>query len=256
MEYIDVINEETQLNAKLKELEEKYAKEVLKISTRLEELSKHKEDFQNGHSSFAFAREYIDVDNPLTILLNFPLYIDSLKKELTKDYKQLLTHNLQIQDNAYGGDYHKYTTLVKKGYGIDYHPNLGSINFSRKMPVQYFSDLIMELERLSVIKHIAREKLQYKSIYFDSFCFDPFYGFNSLNNTLEFKVKTEEYDYTNLLKLLNFPEEFYVSANYGNEKGMYKLIGDSYVFHILDKYTNQWYSVAEAFERFKEKNWR
>ena len=43
MEYIDVINEETQLNAKLKELEEKYAKEVLKISTRLEELSKHKE---------------------------------------------------------------------------------------------------------------------------------------------------------------------------------------------------------------------
>lgn len=256
MEYIDVINEETQLNAKLKELEETYAKEVLKISTRLEELSKHKEDFQNGNSSFAFAREYIDVDNPLTILLNFPLYIDSLKKELTKDYKKLLTHNLEIQDNAYGRNWTKYTTLVKKGYSIDYHPNLGSINFSRKMPVQYFSDLIMELEKLPVIKHIAREKLQYKSIYFDPFCFDPFYGFNSLNNTLEFKVKTEEYDYTNLLKLLNFPEEFYVSANYGNEKGMYKLIGDSYVFHILDKYSNRWCNVVESYEKFKEKNWR
>ena len=50
MEYIDVVNEETQLNAKLKELEEQYAKEALKISTRLEELSKHKEDFQNGNS--------------------------------------------------------------------------------------------------------------------------------------------------------------------------------------------------------------
>lgn len=251
MEYIDVVNEETQLNAKLKELEEKYAKEVLKISNRLEELSKHKENFQNGNSSFAFAREYIDVDNPLTILLNFPLYIDSLKKELTKDYKKLLTHDLEIQDNAYGGDYRKYTTLVKRGYGIDYHPNLGSINFSCEMPVQYFSDLIMELEKLPVIKHIAREKLRYESIYFD-----PFYGFNSLNNTLEFKVKTEEYDYTNLLKLLNFPEEFCFSANYGNEKGMYKLIGDSYVFHILDKYTNQWYSVVESYEKFKEKNWR
>lgn len=251
MEYIDVINEETKLKERLKACEEKYALDVLSMTTRLEELSKHKEDFQNGNSSFAFAREYIDVKSPLTILLNFPLYIDSLKKELTKDYKKLLTHNLEIQDNSYGGDSTKYTTLVKKGYGIDYHPNLGSINFSHEMPVQYFSDLIMELEKLPVIKHIAREKLRYESIYFD-----PFYGFNSLNNTLEFKVKTEEYDYINLLKLLNFPEEFCFSADYGNEKGMYKLIGDSYVFYLLDKYTNQWYSVAEAFERFKEKNWR
>ena len=80
MEYIDVINEETTLNEKLKALEEKYATDVLKITTRLEELSKHKEDFQNGNSAFAFAREYIDVRSPLTILLNFPLYIDSLKR--------------------------------------------------------------------------------------------------------------------------------------------------------------------------------
>lgn len=251
MEYIDVINEETKLKERLKACEEKYALDVLSISTRLEELSKHKEDFQNGNSSFAFAREYIDVKSPLTILRWFSLYIESLKKELKRDYKQLLTHNLQIQDNSYGGDSTKYTRLVEKGYGTNYHPNLGSINFSHEMSVQYFSDLIMELEKLPVIKHIAREKLQYESIYFD-----PFYGFNSLNNTLEFKVKTEEYDYTNLLKLLNFPEEFSFSANYGNEKGMYKLIGDSYVFHKLDKCSNQWYSVTEAFERFKEKNWR
>ena len=251
MEYIDVINEETKLKERLKACEEKYALDVLSMTTRLEELSKHKEDFQNGNSSFAFAREYIDVRSPLTILRWFSLYIESLKKELTKDYKQLLTHNLQIQDNSYGGDSTKYTTLVQKGYGTNYHPNLGSINFSSEMPVQYFSDLIMELEKFPVIKHIAREKLRYGSIYFD-----PFYGFNNLNDTLEFKIKTEEYDYTNLLKLLNFPEEFYFSANYGNEKGMYKLIGDSYVFHKLDKCSNQWYSVAESFEKYKEKNWR
>lgn len=251
MDYINVINEETALNAKLKALEEKHNADVLKITTRLEELSKHKEDFQNGNSSFAFAREYIDVDNPLTILLNFPLYIDSLKKELTKDYKQLLAHDLEIQDNAYGGDYHKYTTLVKKGYGTNYHPNLGSINFSHEIPVQYFSDLIMELEKLPVIKPIATKRFQDESVFFD-----PFYDFRSLDSILEFKIKTNEYDYTNLLKLLNFPEEFYVSANYNNEKGMYKLIGDSYVFHRLDKCSNRWYSVAEAFERFKEKNWR
>ena len=251
MEYIDVINEETKLKERLKACEEKYALDVSSMTTRLEELSKHKEDFQNGHSSFAFAREYIDVRSPLTILQHFQLYIDSLKKELTKDYKQLLTHNLQIQDNSYGGDSTKYTRLVQKGYGTNYHPNLGSINFSGEMPTQYFSDLMMELEEFPVIKHIAREKLQYESIYFD-----PFYGFNDLNNTLEFKIKTEEYDYTNLLKLLNFPEEFSFSESYYDEKGMYRLIGDSYVFHKLDKCSNQWYSVTEAFEKFKEKNWR
>jgi hypothetical protein len=251
MDYINVINEETRLNEKLKVLEEKYKAEVLNISTRLEELSKHKEDFQNGHSSFAFAREHIDVDNPLTILLNFPLYIDSLKRELTKDYKKLLTHDLEIQDNAYGRDWTKYTTLVKKGYGIDYHPNLGSINFSHKMPVQYFSDLVMELEKLPVIKPITTKRFQDESVFFD-----PFYNFRSLDSILEFKIKTNEYDYTNLLKLLNFPEGFSFSTNHGNDKGMYRLIGDSYVFHKLDKYSNQWYSVTEAFERFKEKNWR
>lgn len=251
MEYIDVINEETKLKERLKACEEKYALDVLSMTTRLEELSKHKEDFQNGNSAFAFAREYILVHNPLTILQHFSLYMDRLKRELTRDYKNLLTHDLEIQDNSYGGDYRKYTTLVKKGYGTNYHPNLGSINFSSEMPTQYFSDLMMELEKLPVIKHIAREKLQYGSIYFD-----PFYGFNTLNNTLEFKVKTEEYDYTNLLKLLNFPEEFSFSESYYNDKGMYKLIGDSYVFHKLDKCFNQWYSVTEAFEKFKQKNWR
>lgn len=114
MEYIDVINEETRLNEQLKTLEEKYKAEVLNISTRLERLAQHKEDFQNGNSSFAFAREYIDVKSPLTILRWFSLYIESLKKELKRDYKQLLTHNLQIQDNSYGGDSTKYTTLIKK----------------------------------------------------------------------------------------------------------------------------------------------
>lgn len=51
MEYIDIINEETKLNEQLKKLEENYAAEVLKITTRLERLSKHKEDFQKGNSS-------------------------------------------------------------------------------------------------------------------------------------------------------------------------------------------------------------
>lgn len=225
----------------------KGGKEVLKISTRLERLTQHKEDFQKGNSSLAFAREYIDVDNPFAILQYFPLYIDSLKRELMRDYKQLLTHDLEIQDNAYGGDYHKYTTLVKKGYGTNYHPNLGSINFSHEIPVQYFSDLMMELEKLSIIKPIEKERLPYASAYFD-----PFYDFSDLDDILEYKIKTEEYDYTKLLKLLNFPKEIYVCTIYGKEVGMYKLIKDSYVFHKLNV-CNQWYNVLDNYKEFLEK---
>ena len=103
MEYIDVINEETKLKERLKACEEKYVLDVLSMTTRLEELSKHKEDFQNGNSSFAFAREYIMVHNPLIILQHFSLYMDSLKKALIRDYKKLLTHDLEILDN-YGRD--------------------------------------------------------------------------------------------------------------------------------------------------------
>ena len=247
MEYIDVINEETKLSAKLKALEEKYASEVLKISTRLEELSKHKADFQNGHGSFALAREYINVYNPFTILQYFTLYIDSLKRELSRDYKQLLTHDLEIQDNAYGGDYHKYTTLVKKWHSINYHPDLGSINFSNEIPVQYFNDLMMELEKFSVIKPLEKEKLPCASAYFD-----PFYDFSDLDDILEYKIKTEEYDYTKLLKLLNFPKEIYVCTIYGKEVGMYKLIKDSYIFHKLNV-CNQWYNVLDNYKEFLEK---
>lgn len=246
MEYIDVINEETQLNAKLKELEEKYAKEVLKISTRLEELSKHKEDFQNGNSAFAFAREYILVHNPLTLLQHFSLYMDRLKRELTRDYKNLLTSDLEIKDN-YGRDTQKYTELIRKDPCFDSGPNLGSIIFSHKMPAQYFSDLMMELEKLE-IKNLKTEEQLVESIFSN-----PFYRFSNLHHILEFKIKTDEYDYTNLFKLLNFPKEYRVYNMDGENVGMYKLIGDSYVFHKLDN-RRKWYNVSEAYQEFLEKN--
>ena len=247
MEYINIINEETRLNEQLKALKEKYNAEVLKISNRLVKLSQYKEDFINGDSSFVFAREYISVDNPFMLLCYFRLYMKSLKKELTKDYTKLLTHNLQIQDNAHGGDTVKYTTLVKKNHSISYHPNLGSINFSYKMPVQYFSKLVIELEKLD-IEHIKIEKLPIGDFYFQLRV-----GFDNMPHILAFNIKTEEYDYTNLLKLLNFPEEFYISSRDNTQIGMYKLIDDSYVFHLLDSYSNQWRNISEEYDKFYDK---
>lgn len=247
MDYINVINEETALNEKLKALEEKYAADVLSMTTRLEELSKHKEDFQNGNNSFAFAREYIMVHNPLLILQLFSLYMDSLKKALTRDYKKLLTHNLEILDN-YGRDKQKYTELINKDPRLDSSPNLGSIIFSCEMPTQYFSDLMMELEKLN-IRSLETEVQLVKSPRFT-----PFYTFPNLSHVLEYKIKTEEYDYTKLFRLLNFPKEIYIYNSYGEKVGMYKLIGNSYVFHMSFINYNGWRNMSETYKEFLEKN--
>ena len=106
----------------------------------------------------------------------------------------------------------------------------------------------MELEKLSTIKPLEKERLPYASAYFD-----PFYDFSDLEDILEYKIKTEEYDYTKLLKLLNFPKEIYVCTIYGKEVGMYKLIKDSYIFHKLNV-CNQWYNVLDNYKEFLEKN--
>lgn len=248
MDYINVINEEARLNEELKTLKKNYDARVLNITTRLSQLSQHKEDFQNGNGAFAFAREYILVHNPLTSLQYFSLYMDSLKKELTGDYKQLLTHDLEILDN-YGRDKHKYTELVRKNSGgFDSTPNLGSIIFSCEMPVQYFSDLMMELEKLN-IRSLETEEQLVKSVHFK-----PFYTFPNLLHILEYKIKTEEYDYTKLFKLLNFPKEIYIRNTYGEKVGMYKLIDNSYVFHMSFINSNGWVNMSEEYRGFLEKN--
>jgi hypothetical protein len=248
MEYIDVINEETQLNAKLKELEEKYAKEVLKISTRLEELSQHKEDFLNGDKGFAYAREYINIHGcPLNFLIYFNTYIAGLKNELTKDYKKFLTHDLELQDNAYGGDWTKYTLLVKKGHSIDYHPNLFSINFSSEMPVQYFNELAMELDRLAIQRLTKIGQVYGCKLFQVTSCFP------TTCHTLEYKIKTEQYDYTKLLKLLNFPTEVHFRSEFNEVECMYKLIDDSYVFHAY--YDGEWHNMLEEYEKFYKEHW-
>lgn len=247
MDYINVINEETRLNEKLKVLEDKYKAEVLNISTRLGQLAQHKEDFQNGNSAFAFAREYIMVHNPLIILQHFSLYMDRLKRELIRDYKNLLTHDLEILDN-YGRDKQKYTELINKDPRLDSSQNLGSIIFSCEMPTQYFSDLMMELEKLNIRSLETEEQLV------KSHCFTPFYAFPNLSHVLEYKIKTEEYDYTKLFKLLNFPKEIYIRNAYGEKVGMYKLIGNSYIFHMSFINYNGWRNMSEAYKEFLEKN--
>jgi hypothetical protein len=90
MEYIELLNKETQLKETLDKLTAEYTKQVTDINNELDELSKRKEYFLNNQSEFAYAREYVTVRGSLDILGNFKKYISILKNIVSKDYKQLL----------------------------------------------------------------------------------------------------------------------------------------------------------------------
>lgn len=244
MEYIDVINEETQLNEQLKKLEEKYAKEVLKISTRLEELSQHKEDFLNGDKGFAYAREYVTVRGSLDILDNFKKYISILKNTVSKDYKQLLECNLKILAEKVDYDFKTIITLCPKGDIPSGCYFLGGIDFSKDTPSEYFSELFLELEK-NVPTELKTHTVPHKRWSYDAL--DTFNGVK--DKILKIDIKTDEYDYTRLFKLLNFPEEIFVKNNWGETCGKYKLIGDSYIFFIYYSYNDVWVNQFEKHNK-------
>lgn len=59
MEYIELLNKETQLKEKLENLTLNYNKQVADINNELEELSTRKEYFLNNQSEFAYVRECV-----------------------------------------------------------------------------------------------------------------------------------------------------------------------------------------------------
>ena len=240
MEYIELLNKETQLKEKLENLTLNYNKQVADINNELEELSTIKGYFLNNQSEFAYAREYVSTWGEFNLLRNFELYMQSLKDIVLKDYKELLEYNLELQDNAYGGDYHKYTATVKKGRGINYHPDLGSIRFKEDTTTNYFNALAIELEK-NPIQSLNTTELPCCAEYRN-----PFTQFDSsLGKILKFDIKTDKYDYTRLLKLLNFPEEIFVRDFYGRVGGAYKLVDNSYAFFVNDY--GEWLSQYDNF---------
>lgn len=174
MEYIDIVNEETQLKERLKVCEEKYALDVLSITNRLSELSKHKEDFLNGDKGFAYAREYVTVRSSLDILDNFKKYISILKNIVSKDYKQLLECNLNILAEKVDYDFKTIITLCSKGDISSGCYFLGGVNFSKDTPSEYFSELFLELE-----KNVPNELKTY-AVPHQRWNYDALYTFNGL----------------------------------------------------------------------------
>lgn len=248
--YMDIVNLENELLNKKAKLQEEYEKELNTINARLAEYEDYKNDFKNGNAELVLAKEYVEQYRRFNVLLYFALYMSDLKKILEEDWKVLLSKDLQLQDNAYGGDWTKYTLLVQKGYGTNYHPNLGSIEFSKNTPSEYFDTLYMELED-KVIKNLETIKgCEYD--YCNRFPKnDPFTYFKWLDYKFAFKLKTDEYDYTKLFKLLNFPEQMIVKND--GRKIMYKLIGDNYVYHTWNCATEEWVNEYDEYLKMKGK---
>lgn len=244
MEYIDVINEENKLKEQLKALEEKYASDVLKISTRLSELSQHKEDFLNGDKGFAYAREYVTVRSTLDILDNFKKYMDTLKNTISKDYKRLLECNLDLLTEKVDYGFKTIITLCSKGTIPSGCYFLSGVDFNKNTPSEYFSELFLELE-----KNVPTELKTY-TVSHKRWSYDALDTFNGVEDKiLKFDIKTDEYDYTRLLKLLNFPEEIFVKNNRGEACGKYKLVGDSYIFFIYYSYNDIWVNQYEKYTK-------
>lgn len=245
MEYIDVINEETKLKERLKELEDKYSTEVLKISNRLSELSQHKEDFLNGDKGFAYAREYVTVRGSFDILCNFEKYVSILKNIVSKDYKQLLECNLKVLAEKVDYDFKTIITLCSKGEIPSGCYFLGGVDFSKNTPSEYFSELFLELE-----KNIPAE-LKTFTVPHKRWSYDALDTFNGVKDKiLKFDIKTDEYDYTRLLKLLNFPEEIFIKNDRGEFHGKYKLVDSSYIFFIYYSYNDV---GANEYEEYTKK---
>lgn len=244
MEYIDVVNEETQLKERLKACEEKYALDVSNIQKRLGELQEHKQDFLNGDKGFAYAREYVTVRGSLDILGNFKKYISILKNTVSKDYKQLLECNLNILAEKVDYDFKTIITLYSKGEIPSGCYFLGGVNFSKDTPSEYFSELFLELE-----KNVPNELKTY-AVSHQRWNYDALYTFNGIEDKiLKFDIKTDEYDYTRLFKLLNFPEEIFINNNRGETYGKYKLVGDSYIFFIYYSYDDVWVNQFEEYNK-------
>lgn len=76
---------------------------------------------------------------------------------------------------------------------------------------------------------------------------DLFQNLRELNYIWSFKLKTKEYDYTKLVKLLNFPQEFSCYGSKGEEV-RYKLNGTSYDLYIWDTDNKVWVNYKELVE--------
>ena len=240
--YMDVINAETELLKKKRKLELDYENEMKAIEKRLAEYEEYKNDFKNGNGDLALAKEYVTIYKPFNLLRRFDTFIPKLKDALKENWQLMLEKDLLLLDEATSMTYRVFAKLVDKNKSYNY-PKLGELQFLENTPVEYFEKLYMELDEvnykyLKTVQGIEHCKKLSK---------DPFQNLRELNYIWSFKLKTKEYDYTKLVKLLNFPQEFSCYGSKGEEV-RYKLNGTSYDLYIWDTDNKVWANYKELVE--------
>lgn len=241
--YMDIINAETELLKKKRKLELDYEREMKAIEKRLAEYEEYKNDFKNGNEDLALAKEYVTLYKPFNLLRRFDTFIPKLKDALKENWKLMLEKDLLLLDEANSRIYIVFAKLVDKNKSYNY-PKLGELQFLENTPVEYFEKLYMELDEvnykyLKTVQGIEHCKNLSK---------DPFQNLRELNYIWSFKLKTKEYDYMKLVKLLNFPQEFSCYGSKGEEV-RYKLNGTSYDLHIWDKDNKVWVNYKNLLKR-------
>lgn len=239
MDYITIVNELSKWNKEKENLQKKYDEDMAEINKNITKFKSYKEQFLNGQLENVLAKEYVTVKRPENILKYFYLYITSLKNHLNKNWKEFLLYDLQLQDNSYHGDSRKFTEFCPKGHTNQYS-YLGGVIFNKDTSIEYFNKLCLILDQI-IIKDL-------EVVYLNEYSYtpkerNPFIGFEYLNYNYSFKIKTDDYDYTKLLELINFPKEIHFV--HGTEKSMYKLNGDSYDFYTYERATNKWINEYE-----------
>lgn len=240
--YMDIVNAETELLKKKRKLELDYENEMKAIEKRLAEYEEYKNDFKNGNGDWALAKEYVTLYKPFNLLRRFDTFIPKLKDALKENWQLMLEKDLLLLDEANSMTYRVFAKLVDKNKSYNY-PKLGEVQFLENTPVEYFEKLYMELDEVNYkyLKNVQGIE------YCKNLSKDPFQNLRELNYIWSFKLKTKEYDYTKLVKLLNFPQEFSCYGSKGEEV-RYKLNGTSYDFYIWDTDNKVWVNYKELVE--------
>lgn len=96
---------------------------------------------------------------------NLGWYLSDFKSQLVntldpkykdEEYHNLRLSNLEIQDNSYGGDSKKYTSMVQKGYTTEYHPCLGGLGISSEATDEQLENLLLVISRVLKDDNIGR----------------------------------------------------------------------------------------------------
>lgn len=132
-------------------------------------LENQNENLINAFSKLTLTPNYNPTYTPLKYFLtSFNKYMinfsEAIVNTLQNNEKLLRYNNLELQDNAYGRNYQTYTSLTRKGYSTNYHPNLACVEVSPDITDSELEELLIFVESIKTLKFSSNKRLDYTEI--------------------------------------------------------------------------------------------